>query len=301
MITTLTLNPVFDVHVTLPEFRLGRENLAASRSTDAGGKGINISRVLLSAGLKSTAVVALPHDGGEEFSSALRCEGIEPQIIPCGGRVRENVTIHTEREETRLSFKGFSADASLLSKVEALIPDGGIVTFSGSLPEGISREDTEAFLIRLRERGVRLVIDSKSVTLDMIRKIKPWLIKPNTEECEEYFGVQDESGLCDTAKKLHADGIENVMISLGGDGAILAAGGKLYRAHVPKIEPLSTVGAGDSTVAGFIAADGKSPDEQLRLAVSYGTAACLVSGTKPPKMDEVKRIYEAVRVETVDM
>ncbi len=299
MITTLTLNPVFDVHVTLPEFRLGRENLAASRSTDAGGKGINISRVLLSAGVKNTAVVALPHNGGEEFLSALCNQGIEPQIIPCDGRVRENITIHTEREETRLSFKGFSTDASLLSKAEALIPNGGTVTFSGSLPEGISREDTEAFLMRLKERGVRLVIDSKSVTLDMIRRIKPWLIKPNSEECEEYFGAQDERGLFDTAKALHEGGIENVMISLGGDGAILAANGKLYRARVPKITALSTVGAGDSTVAGFIAADGKSPDEQLRLAVSYGTSACLVSGTAAPSADDVKRIYDAITVEII--
>lgn len=298
MITTLTLNPVFDVHVNIPELRPGREHLASFRLSEVGGKGINISRVLLAAGIKHSSIVALPRDGGEEFLSVLRSVGVEPKIIECDGRIRENITVHTDGgEETRISFKGFTADASLLTKAEALISDGGTVTFSGSLPEGISKADTEAFLTRLRERGVRLVIDSKSVTLDMIQRIRPWLIKPNAEECEEYFGVLMEKELCKVAQKLHTDGIENVMISLGGDGAILAANGKVYRARVPKIDALSTVGAGDSTVAGFIAADGKSPDEQLRLAVSYGSAACLVSGTKPPKMGDVMRIYEKVRVE----
>ncbi len=301
MITTLTLSPVFDVHVNIPELRIGRENLAVSRICEVGGKGINISRVLLTAGVDHNAIVALPRDGGEEFLAALRAVGIEPKTIECDGRIRENITVHTSSEETRISFKGFTADASLLSSAEALIPDGDTVTFSGSLPEGISRADTEAFLTRLRERGARLVIDSKSVTLDMIRRVKPWLIKPNAEECEEYFGALDERGLCAVAGELHTHGIENVMISLGGDGAILASLGKVYRAHVPKIEPLSTVGAGDSTIAGFIAAQNKSPDERLRLAVSFGSAACLVSGTKPPKMDEVKRIYESVQVEEITL
>lgn len=301
MITTLTLNPVFDVHVNLPELRVGREHLATFRLSEVGGKGINISRALLEAGIDHSTIVALPRDGGEEFLSVLRSVGIEPKIIECDGRVRENITLHTDSEETRISFKGFCADATLLTKTEVLIPDGGTVTFSGSLPEGISAADTEAFLMRLRERGIRLVIDSKSVTLDMIRRIKPWLIKPNAEECEQYFGALDEKGLYKIACELHTSGIENVMISLGGDGAILAANGKLYRAHVPKIAPLSTVGAGDSTIAGFIIAEGKSPNEQLHLAVSYGSAACLTVGTKPPKADDVMRIGESVRVEEVTL
>ncbi len=301
MITTLTLSPVFDVHVNIPELRLGRENLANSRLCEVGGKGINISRVLLAAGIEHNAIVALPRDGGDEFLAALRAVGIEPKTIECDGRIRENITVHTSSEETRISFKGFNADASLLTKAEALIPDGGTVTFSGSLPEGIDKSSTEAFLTRLRKRGAKLVIDSKSVTLDMIQRIKPWLIKPNAEECEEYFGALDENGLYTVARRLHESGIENVMISLGGDGAILAAGARLYRAHVPKIDALSTVGAGDSTVAGFIAAEGKSPDERLRLAVSFGSAACLVSGTKPPKMDEVKRIYDSVQIEEITL
>ncbi len=300
MITTLTLNPVFDIHVDIENFRLGKENLACSRSSDIGGKGINITRVLRTAGIDSHAIIALPSENGDTFLSALKNEGIEPAIIECEGRIRENITIHERNgTETRLCFKGFESTPKLLSKAEELIDDGGIVAFSGSLPVGIDAADAEAFLTRLRKRGARLVVDSKSVTLDMLRRIRPWLIKPNGEECEEYFGKLDQEKLYQTALKLNADGIENVMISLGGDGALLATRGKVYRARVPKIGVLSTIGAGDSTVSGFIAADGEAPHQQLRIAVSYGTAACLVSGTKPPKSDDIKRIYEAVTVEEI--
>lgn len=302
MITTLTLNPVFDVHVNIESFRYGKENLADSRISDIGGKGINITRVLRTAGVDSRAILALPRENGAAFLSALKAEGIEPTIIECDGSIRENITIHEANgTETRLCFKGFVAKPELLSKAEALIDAGGIVAFSGSLPVGINAADTEAFLTRLRERGGKLVVDSKSVTLDMLRRIKPWLIKPNGEECEEYFGELDEEGLCRAALRLNADGIENVMISLGGDGAMLATNGKIYRARVPKTEVLSTIGAGDSTVSGFIAADGKAPEEQLRIAVSFGTAACLVSGTKPPKSEDVKRIYDAVTVAKITL
>ena len=196
MITTLTLNPVFDVHVNIKEFHPGKENLANSRASDIGGKGINISRVLRSAGFNSQAIVALPSENGGTFLSALKNEGIEPDIIECEGSIRENITIHEENgTETRLCFKGFTADSTLLKKAEALITDCGIVAFSGSLPIGIAPTDTEAFLMNLRDRGAKLVVDSKSVTLDMLLRIKPWLIKPNGEECEEYFGKLDENGL----------------------------------------------------------------------------------------------------------
>lgn len=300
MITTLTLNPVFDVHVAIDAFRPERENRARECIRDVGGKGINISRVLRAAGIDTEAILVLPRENGADFLSALKYEGIEPKIIEWDGRIRENITVHPDvGEETRLCFKGFLANDSLFDKVDALVCDGGIVAFSGSLPEGISSDATEAFLSRLKARGTRLVIDSQSVTLDMIRRIKPWLIKPNAEECETYFGALDEKGLCETALKLHLDGIENVMISLGGDGAVLAANGKVYRASVPKINVLSTIGAGDSTVSGFIAAGECTPDERLRLAVSYGSAACLVSGTKPVRMSDVADIYERVRVEEV--
>lgn len=301
-ITTLTLNPAYDVHVNIDAFTLHRENIADSVSRDIGGKGINISRALNENKVANTAILILGNDNSGDFKDVLSKEGLDCKIIECTGRIRENITVHpSDGKETRLSFKGFSCNASLLCEVETLIPDGGIVTFTGSLPDGIGANDAEAFLMRLKERGIKLVIDSKSVTLEMLRRIKPWLIKPNSEEIEAYFGGKmSEPELYEKALELNRDGIENVMISLGGDGAILVNNSEIYRAYVPKIEVRSTIGAGDSSIAGFISVDSGS-DIRLRTAVSYGSAACLREGTNPPLLADIEKIYRDVRIEKINL
>ncbi len=299
-ITTLTLNPAYDIHANIGTFIPRRENIADSVSRDIGGKGINISRALNENGIPNTAVLILGSDNSEDFKNALAAEGLDCKTIECPGRIRENITVHTsDSEETRLSFKGFSCDVSLLFEVEKYIPDDGIVTFTGSLPDGISADAAEEFLLRLKDKGIKLVIDSKSVTLEMLRRIKPWLIKPNGEEIEAYFGGKmSENELYEKALELNRGGIENVIISLGGDGAILASGEKLYRAYAPKINVISTIGAGDSSIAGFIAAD-STPEARMKNAVAYGSAACLREGTNPPLGEDINYLIKNVTVKAL--
>lgn len=302
MITTLTLNPAFDIHVKVKEFCTGCETHAESVSRDVGGKGINISRALCENNITNSAVVVIGSENGADFLHGLDEAGLTYEAIQCKGRIRENITIHTDNgEETRLSFKGFKCDASLLSQVESLIVKDGFVTFTGSIPEGIEPDEAEAFLVRLRECGAKLVIDSKSMTPAMLRRIKPWLIKPNAEEIETYYEKKlQEEDLYKIAYELNRAGIENVLLSLGGDGAILATEGKLYRAYVPKVNVLSTIGAGDSSIAGFIACCG-APEKRLRSAVSYGSAACLREGTKPPLPEDIKRISDNVKIKEIKL
>lgn len=301
MVTTLTLNPAFDVHVDISELIIGRENLARGVSRNIGGKGINISRALLKNGVDNLAIVALGDENGADFERELICAGIKYEAIQCNGHIRENITVHPDdAPETRLSFRGFAVDDTLLDRVAELIDGSDIVTFTGSTPEGICTESIAKFLAKMRESGVRLVVDSKSVTLEMLRKIKPWLIKPNAEECEMYFGKIGERELYRAALLLHAEGIENVMISLGGEGAILASGGKLYLANAPKITPVSTIGAGDSAIAGFIAHEGDAK-KRLRLAVAYGSAACLTKGTNPPIKADIERLYKEISVTEINI
>lgn len=301
-IATLTLSPAYDVHVGLEDFQLYRENLAGQVSRDVGGKGINVARALLENGVENQPVVLVGNENGDEFLRGLEEVGLPFRAIPCPGRIRENITIHpAEGRETRLSFKGFSCEASVLGEVEACIGDCDLVTFTGSLPGGILPEDAESFLLRLREAGKKVVIDSKSISLSMLRRIKPWLIKPNEEEIGAYFaGEMSETRLREIAMELHRDGIENVMISLGGDGAILASEGRLFRAYVPAIKVRSTIGAGDSTIAGFVACQ-DAPEKRLAMAVSFGSAACLREGTNPPLPEDVDRIRRGVVVEIVKL
>ena len=300
MITTLTLSPAFDVHVSMEEFLPEHEYLAQSVSRDVGGKGINISRALLENGIDNQPIVLVGTENEADLSRGLQEVGLDCKVIRCPGRIRENITVHpASGAETRLCFKGFSCDASVLENVEACIGNSEIVTFTGSLPGGISPQEAEGFLLRLKAAGVRLVIDSKSISLPMLRNIKPWLIKPNEEEIAAYFGAEmDEECLKKKAMELHLEGIENVMISLGRDGAILASEGRLYRAYVPKIRVCSTIGAGDSAIAGFISGE-NTAKQRLRRAVAFGSAACLREGTNPPFAKDVEEIASQVRIEEV--
>ncbi len=298
-ITTLTLNPAFDIHISLPAFTPGREHLAESRTSDVGGKGINNSRALIAAGIDCDTLVVLGNENADDFSRGLEAVGIRAIELRQSGRIRENITLHYPEGETRISFRGFEAEPGLLDRVHAAI-DAGLVTFTGSLPAGITEAEAEAFLASLARDGIRLVIDSKSIPPQTLRRLRPWLIKPNGEEIAAYLGyTPDEAGLLGAAAEWHRDGIANVLISLGGDGAVLAAEGRLFRAHAPKIDAVSTIGAGDSMIAGFIAAADLPPGERLANAIAFGTAACLREGTAPPLINDIKRIRESVIINEV--
>lgn len=304
-IITLTPNPAFDVHCHVADFRAEHENLAAVISRDAGGKGVNISRALTQNGVENLALVVLGRENASDFRNALAKDGISLCEILVDGRIRENITVHTDTaQETRISFAGFSADGTLLARMDAAMERDladCIVTFTGRVPNGISMKDVKEFLSNLRARGAKLVIDSKSFSLDDLIECRPWLIKPNEEEIGEYLGHAAESfeKIADAAKALQNKGIENVMISLGSKGAMLVCNEGCFVATPPRIEARSTIGAGDSSIAGFLAAftAGAAAQACLCEAVAYGSAACLREGTQPPRREDVRKIRRHVRME----
>lgn len=303
-IYTITLSPAYDVHASASSLNLHRENLAHVTSRDAGGKGVNLSRALTYNGVENTAIIVLGRDNCTDFKAALDADKMTYVAIEKEGRIRENLTIHEDgKSETRISFSGFTLNNEILAEIEELIAadKNTVVTFTGSVPNGIDLPYVKAFLGRLKSRGAKIVIDSRSFTLEDLIDVAPWLIKPNSEEITIYSGkgVSSFADCLDFAQKLCADGIENVMISLGKQGAILATENATVTAIPPEINALSTIGAGDSTIAGFIAAyaEGKNTSEILRTAVSYGTAACLLEGTTPPTKENVAEIYKNVKIE----
>lgn len=302
-IYTLTLNPAYDIHANTAHFLPCRENLAHVTSRDAGGKGVNISRALYSGGTQNTAVIVLGKENGGEFRQSLADFGLDCLYFEKEGRIRENLTLHCAvTGETRISFAGFTVDESILSDVESAMEVDGdtYITFTGRVPGGISMDSVKAFLKRLQNKGAKIVVDSKSFSLADLLEVKPWLIKPNQEEISEYFGceIADFRQAAEKAKLLHDGGIENAMISLGGDGALLVCGDGLFTATAPEIQPVSTIGAGDSSIAGFLAAAtaGKCAAECLKTAVAYGTAACLTAGSLPPAAEEIQKIFEQIHV-----
>ena len=304
-IYTITLNPAYDIHASAKTLSLGHENIAEVKSRDAGGKGINISRALTYNGVENTAIVVLGEDNCADFENSLAADNITYIGIKKPGRIRENLTVHTDDGETRISFRGFTLDNSVLTEISSEICGDRetIVTFTGSVPKGVDMTEIKRFLISLKAKGVKIVVDSRSFTLSDLTFVKPWLIKPNSEEIAEYSGktVNDFSDCLEFAQKMNREGIENVLISLGDKGALLVTNETVATATPPHVSVLSTIGAGDSTIAGFIAsyAQGNSPEECLRTGVSYGTSACLLEGTTPPTRENVAQIYQNTRVKNL--
>ena len=307
-IVTLTLNPAFDLHCHTKNFAPYHENLADITANEAGGKGVNISRALKENGVESLALVVLGDENGDAFRRALTADGIDTLALEVKGRIRENITLHTDgAPETRISFRGFSADASLLDAVLMRIGDmidgDTVVTFTGSLPSGVGVPEAKRMLLAMKAKGARIVIDSRSFSLDDIREVHPWLIKPNEEEIALYstHSVTDLESASAAARELCRQISENVMISLGGAGAVLATKDGVYAASAPKIEVRSTIGAGDSSIAGFLSAasEGLSYPEMLARAVSFGSAACMTEGTRPPESKDVAKLLGEVSVKSI--
>lgn len=304
-IITLTLNPAFDRHCACDDFQPYSENLAQTLSLDAGGKGVNCSRALTANGTENLALVILGSDNADAFCRTLREESIPYRAVLRAGSIRENLTLHQKNApETRISFSGFSADASALRELDGILdrettPETPfLLVFSGRIPDGISKQDCMDFLTAQRNKGARLVIDSKSFTREDLIALHPFLIKPNEDELALLLPEAATDPLR-AAHTLCANGIESVAVSFGERGALLVSGKEAFFATPPHVSARSTIGAGDSFLAGFLTAlaNGRSTDERLRTAVAYGSAACLRDGTKPPLPHDVTRLLPLVKIE----
>lgn len=307
-IITITLSPAFDLHCFCDNFNPFSENLCDINSYDAGGKGINISRALSANGVENTALTILGDDNADTFLKALKNEDINCKFITATGRIRENITLHTlTQPETRISFSGFSITAELFKQFEEMLLreelNGSIVTFTGRIPDGVDKAMVITLLLKLKNKGAKLVIDSKSFDKSDLINLKPYLIKPNEEEIALYTDcrVSDLQSALVAARQIKKEGIENVIISLGSKGAVLCCNDGAYTAVPPKVSVLSTVGAGDSMIAGFISGVANSLKycDALRLSVAYGTAACTTQGTKPPTKKSINSLFENIALEKI--
>ncbi len=304
-IITLTLNPAFDMHCMCDNFKPYNENFASISSYEAGGKGINISRALCVNGIENTAYIVVGNQNKDDFLNHLKKDNVSYKEFTVSGRIRENITLHTVGEnETRISFSGFTCNNEILFAIqEELFKENlrdCVVTLTGSVPDGVDIEAVKQFLKSLKQKGVKAVVDSRSFTREDIIEISPWLIKPNEEEIKMYShtDVTDINSAIVAAKALYKEGIENVMISLGSKGAVLCNDDGIFAAQVPNIDIKSTIGAGDSTIAGFLdgAIKGLNSAKILKNAVSYGSAACLKEGSAPPQKSDIIAIYDKVIV-----
>jgi 1-phosphofructokinase len=295
MIYTLTLNPSIDYVVHVDSFVEGITNRTVGEEYYIGGKGINVSCILAELGIANTALGFTAGFTGDEIEKGLVQHGISADFIRLKeGISRINIKLKANKEsEINCQGPHISEEAfeELLRKTDA-IQDGDTIVLAGSIPKTVSDDAYEQILQRISGRNIRIVVDATKQLLLNCLPYHPFVIKPNRQELSEIFNlpVENEQQTKECAEKLKEMGARNVIVSLGGDGAVLfAEDGETYRTGVVKEKVLNTVGSGDSMVAGFIAGYEQSGDYgyALKLGTACGNATAFSAGlaTKEKIMD----------------
>lgn len=283
MIYTCTITPSLDYTTYLPDFTAGKLNRTGEVYYYPGGKGINVSRVLKRLGADNIALGFTGGFTGHYIEEFLKKEGVATDFIETDEITRINVKIKSA-QETELNGPGPELDAVQLNELmdkAGQMQRGDWLVLAGSLPASIP----ESFFMDLAETcrrlGVKFVLDTSGPALAKLIQHGPFLIKPNQEELGELFGrhITSMAEAAFYAKKLVATGVDNVVVSMGGDGALLATSELLLQAKAPKGKAVNTVGAGDSLVSGFIASyavDGDA-EKAFRYGVASGSATAFSS------------------------
>lgn len=281
MIYTLTLNPSLDYLLDTPDFTFGKTNRSTSESLHFGGKGINVSYVLKQLGTSSTCLGFVAGFTGTELENMLDVQGLCHDFVHVEkGKTRINVKIKSS-EITEINANGCEIaenDVKRLFEKLDKISDGDTLVLAGSTPKGFDNAYPQ-IVSRLFSKNIRFVIDTSGQKLLDCLKYKPFLIKPNKDELSEIVGqtLETDEEIITAARKLKDMGAVNVLVSMGGDGALLVdENDEIHKVKAHKITPVSTVGAGDSMVAGFLAGAEKGYDYAVKLGNACGAATASV-------------------------
>ncbi|WP_130860676.1 1-phosphofructokinase [Gracilibacillus phocaeensis] len=280
MIYTVTLNPAIDYVVQVENFTAGRLNRSKSDYKEAGGKGINVSRVLQRLGGESTALGFIGGFTGEFITDYLTGTGIEHDFVYLKEDTRINLKMKSGEEETEVNGVSPQIDQAsyqqLLDKLGQL-RSHDIVVLSGSLPSSLSPATYREIVAQLYHQGVMAILDTSGLPLEEAIQASPTFIKPNHHELADLFGekIATDEDIIRLATRLHQENqINHVLISMAKDGAIYVGEGGVLRLTAPVGQAVHSVGAGDSAVAGFIykLQQTADPREAARFAVASGSA-----------------------------
>ena len=286
MIYTVTFNPALDYIVFLDDMKLGDINRATRESIFYGGKGINVSTILNTLGLETTALGFVAGFTGKAIEEGLASLGIHTDFIHLPeGNSRINVKVK-HGDETEINGQGpvitDEAIEALFAKLDTLTEDD-ILVLAGSIPNTLPEDIYEKILARLEEKRIRIAVDATKDLLLNVLKYHPFLIKPNNHELGEMFHTvcKTKDDIEHYAKELQKMGARNVLISMAVDGAILITEeGETIQMGTPKGKVINSVGAGDSMVAGFLAGYLKngSYEEALKTGTAAGSATAFSEG-----------------------
>ena len=300
MIYTVTFNPSLDYIVGTEGFQLGNTNRTVSELMLPGGKGINVSTVLKNLGIESTALGFTAGFTGEEIRRRVGELGFRSEFIDVGnGFSRINVKMK-EFDGTEINGQGpvigEEAVRRLMERLDSL-EEGDTLVLAGSIPSSMPDSIYSDILARLEGRGIVFVVDATKDLLLNVLKYRPFLIKPNHHELGEIFGVELENreDVVPYAERLQEQGAQNVLVSMGGKGAVLLdAEGNVHMLPVPKGTLVNAVGSGDSMVAGFLAGwtEKKDYEHAFKMGISAGSASAFSELLATE--EEIRRLYETL-------
>lgn len=304
MIITVTLNPALDKTVEIPDFSLDAVNRITAMRIDPGGKGLNVSKVIAKLGGTSTAVGVLGGTTGRRIADAMDALGIACQFTFVDGETRTNLKVidPARHTNTDLNEPGLTVDQETLDHMRdalvAAIRPGDIVVLSGSLPKGAPADTYGSWTAACRTAGARVFLDADGEPLAHGLAAKPYLAKPNNHELSRLTGraLETADDLLAAARTLIADGVERVVVSMGGDGALFVSADGAYRAEGLRVPVGSTVGAGDSMVAAlaYAAEQGMADADTVRLAVATSAANVMCSGSQAAERSAVDELLPHV-------
>ena len=301
MIVTLTLNPSVDRTVEVETLVRGEVMRALRVRVDPGGKGINVSRALAAHDLPTRAVVTIGGAEGEHLVTLLRETGIEIVPVPVQGAIRSNITV-VEPDGTTTKFNEPGAQlsieelAAVFDAVKGAVKSADWLVASGSLPAGTPASFYADLVNMLANSETKVAVDTSGPALEAVLDAGPSLVKPNRDELAEVTGKRlgTIADVVEAAGRLRDLGAGAVLASLGADGAVLVDDQGAIHGRTPAVPQLSSVGAGDAMLAGFLAGGGSGADALVE-ALAWGAAAVLQPGSGMPSPHDIDRA--AIRLE----
>lgn len=306
MILTVTLNAAIDKRYVVEEVRTGEVNRVKECVYTPGGKGLNVSKPAAIYGAEVTATGFVGGHAGHYIEDALEPFGIKSAFYHMEAESRSCINIWDEKNQLQTEFlePGFTVTEAdferFLEHFQGLAADADVVTISGSVPKGLDGTAYQRMVKLVREAGKPVILDTSGKLLEQGIKAVPTMIKPNLDEIRMLTGKDctDPEEIIEAAKVLHGRGIRIVTVSLGGDGAVVVSDEGAYRARVPRIHAVNTVGCGDSMTAGFALglSEGLCVKETLRKASAVSAAAAMREETGFFVKEDMERLLPQIEI-----
>lgn len=311
MIYTVTLNPAVDRELTVPQISFDTVLRATAWQVDYGGKGFNVSRMLRSLGADSVALGFAGGRSGELLRDGLQALEIATDFVWVDGETRTNVSIVSAAHDHYVKANepgptiAAAEQQALVAKVRGLARPGDWWVLAGSLPPGVPADIYQQLIDDIQAQGARVILDTSGAALRLACAARPFLAKPNDVEAGQLTGlpVDDTGQIAAAAQAMRADGVRNVVVSLGKAGALLATGAGSWIAASPKIQEQNPIGAGDSMVGGLVwgLSQGLDLPQALRWGIACGAATASLSGTAVGSRDLVEALVRQVALQKLEI